>query len=269
MFGMRKRAALFAAAIVMSLGVWPSSASAQSGPSGFYISAFGGYATGPDFDFTGFPGGGLVNGRVLALATVVHAAPAAPLTPFHEGSTDDGFTAGGAIGFIVSAFARFEVEVAHASFDNATFAGGAAPTVHAAAWTPQWSPPAVPIGPGGGSTVQNAAGGLDITTLLFNGWFNTRFGIFAPYVGGGVGLGFVNHDIEMTGAGFSFDGTGLAVQFGGGVRIDLTRQLELDLAYRAKTVRGIDGDVIGGTGTTSDGDYTWHTVQVGVVFKLN
>ena len=164
-------------------------------------------------------------------------------------SLDDGYTVGGAFGLIVNNNTRIEIEVAHT---RAKFSDNYA---------------AVPPGFVG----LNESGSIRVTTVMANIWFNTHIGHLSPYVGGGIGVGFVDGDLTISnGAGRQFDGkdTGLAFQVGAGVRIPLGTNLELDVGYRWKTVLDINfTSAIAGFSTTDD-DISTHTVQAGLIWKF-
>jgi len=70
-------------------------------------------------------------------------------------------------------------------------------------------------------------------------------GGISPYVGGGLGVGFVNVDvdsIEGVGLDASGDETGFAYQLGGGLMWSLTDNVALDLGYRWRGVMLDDYD---------------------------
>lgn len=102
--------------------------------------------------------------------------------------------------------------------------------------------------------------------LLGNLWvdFDTGSG-FTPYIGGGLGVGYIH--AESPGAGpvspLDADGVGLAYQLGAGVQVDVADNIALDLGYRWKGVSAeISGDgtedVVAHAGS--------HVVQVGLTF---
>jgi opacity protein-like surface antigen len=84
-------------------------------------------------------------------------------------------------------------------------------------------------------------------------------GGFSPYVGGGLGVGFVNVDIdsiEGIDLDASSDETGFAYQVGGGLMWSVSDNMALDLGYR---YRGVALD-------DYDQSLTSHNVLLGVNF---
>jgi opacity protein-like surface antigen len=97
------------------------------------------------------------------------------------------------------------------------------------------------------------APGAEISTAtvlgnLYFDWANDT--MFTPYVGGGIGYGFVD------GSGLAEDDDGVAYGAAAGVAVGLTNNLDLDLGYR---FRGID---------ISGGDTQEHQGTVGMRVKF-
>ncbi|MBL8594250.1 MAG: porin family protein [Devosia sp.] len=102
--------------------------------------------------------------------------------------------------------------------------------------------------------------------LLGNLWvdFDTGSG-FTPYIGGGLGVGYVH--AESPGAGpvapLDADGVGLAYQLGAGVQVDVADNIALDLGYRWK---GVSAEISGDGTEDVVAHVGSHVVQVGLTF---
>jgi opacity protein-like surface antigen len=84
-------------------------------------------------------------------------------------------------------------------------------------------------------------------------------GGISPYLGGGIGVGFVNVDVDAVegiGLDASGDETGLAYQLGGGLMWNLHDNVALDLGYRWRGVMLDD----------YDDDLNSHNVLLGLNF---
>jgi opacity protein-like surface antigen len=86
-------------------------------------------------------------------------------------------------------------------------------------------------------------GDVSVTYIFGNLWYGfghmMDMGGLSPYIGGGLGVGFVNVDVDAI-AGFDIDAsgdeTGLAYQLGGGLMWNLADNVALDLGYRWRGV---------------------------------
>jgi opacity protein-like surface antigen len=86
-------------------------------------------------------------------------------------------------------------------------------------------------------------GDVSVTYLFGNLWYGfgdmLNMGGISPYIGGGLGVGFVNIDIDSI-AGVDLDAsgdeTGFAYQLGGGLMWNLADNVALDLGYRWRGV---------------------------------
>jgi opacity protein-like surface antigen len=92
-------------------------------------------------------------------------------------------------------------------------------------------------------------GDVSVTYIFGNLWYGfgdlMDMGGISPYIGGGLGVGFVNVDvdsIEGIGLDASGDETGFAYQLGGGIMWNLTDNVALDLGYRWRGVMLDDYD---------------------------
>lgn len=97
------------------------------------------------------------------------------------------------------------------------------------------------------------APGADISTTVVMGnayldWANDT--AFTPYVGAGVGYGWVN------GSGTAVDDDGLAFGVATGVAVDLTNNLAVDVGYRFRDI------------SVSGSDPQEHQVTAGIRFKF-
>jgi opacity protein-like surface antigen len=86
-------------------------------------------------------------------------------------------------------------------------------------------------------------GDVSVTYLFGNLWYGfgdmLNMGGISPYIGGGLGVGFVNIDIDSIGGvglDASGDETGFAYQLGGGLMWNLADNVALDLGYRWRGV---------------------------------
>jgi opacity protein-like surface antigen len=148
-----------------------------------------------------------------------------------EFELDDGFTAGLALGASINEWLRGEVEIS----GNWHELGGDSE-----------------ISTSGGfvTTTTNASGDVDVFFVLGNFWVDVPVGeTFSPYIGAGLGIGF----IDFVGEGAS----GLAYQLGSGVFV-LTPSLVLDIGYRFKGIN--DAEDNDGAHT----DYSSHNILAGV-----
>lgn len=115
-----------------------------------------------------------------------------------------------------------------------------------------------------------ASGDLEQGYLLGNIWKDFDWGVLTPYVGAGVGFGFVHFDDGVVDGDTQSDDTGygLAGQFGFGARIALGDDLSLDLGYRFKSI--VDAFIIGGGDDTDNSDVSTysHVAQLGLNYGL-
>jgi opacity protein-like surface antigen len=106
-------------------------------------------------------------------------------------------------------------------------------------------------------------GDVSVTYIFGNLWYGfghmMDMGGISPYLGGGLGVGFVNVDIdaiEGVDLDASGDETGFAYQIGGGLMWGLTDNVALDLGYRYRGVMLED----------YDDDLNSHNVLLGINF---
>jgi opacity protein-like surface antigen len=108
------------------------------------------------------------------------------------------------------------------------------------------------------------------TYLLGNVWLDWKNGsAFTPYIGGGVGVAFVNFDqFNAGGHGYADGNSVLAYQLGAGVNFALSEQLSLDVGYRYKATANFnvhDGD---GSADFNNAHLGSHNFQVGLTYKF-
>jgi opacity protein-like surface antigen len=155
-----------------------------------------------------------------------------------EIETDMGWTLGVAVGAHVFDNIRGELELAHTNRDvNGASEGG--PTV-------------------------DVDGSVSTTTLMGNLWLDLDTGSgFTPYIGGGIGAGYVTAESPGTlGVDpLDVDGFGLAYQVGAGVKFDVADNLALDLGYRFK---GVSAEISGDGSEDTTAHVGSHVLQVGL-----
>ncbi len=162
-------------------------------------------------------------------------------TASYSQKSDTGYILGGAIGMNWNNVVRTEIELSHA----------------------RWS---------GNSLDSNTAFASDVssTYVLGNVWLDWKNNsAFTPYIGGGLGVAFVNFDQTTAGNhGYAGSDTVLAYQLGAGVNFALSDQLSLDVGYRYKATSDFnphDGD---GFGDFVGAHLGSHNVQVGLTYKF-
>jgi len=161
-------------------------------------------------------------------------------------SFDKGFIAGGAIGLEFMPGWRAEVEAAifETDFDRTI-----------------------------GQVLGDVAGigSMQAVTVLGNIWYDFDLGSgLRPYVGGGVGVGFVDSDHTPTGAieEWNDSDTVLAYQVGAGVKFAVSDAIDIDASYRFRGLSDVGfSSSIGGYTVDSEDVYT-HVIQVGLAFKF-
>lgn len=159
----------------------------------------------------------------------------------------DDIVFGGAIGaYLYGQALRGEVELGFQNFDvdGTTLSGG------------------------GGALAVPLEGDVEAMTLMLNLWYDFDTGTrLKPYVGGGVGVGFVDLDTSVPGIPLNIgaigDSTSLAYQLGAGVSYAATDMIDVGLGYRYRAIDDIDaeGQLLGGLVRYEDAELSSHAVQ--------
>ncbi|MCA3573560.1 MAG: porin family protein [Aestuariivirga sp.] len=221
-----------------ALSVWGGSALAADAPvpvdpGHFYAGVFGGATwfseNGADFTLDG--------SAFTPEETVV--APSAPsMHPDVSGNvsldTDTGFLIGGVLGYAWGDTGlRTELEL---SYSQANLDG------FDIDWDSNFHNGQVNVDP-------DFDGDVSVTYIFGNLWYDFGhvfdMGGITPYIGGGLGVGFVDIDIDaIQGVDFAASGseTGFAYQLGGGLMWNIADNVALDLGYRYRGVALNDYD---------------------------
>ncbi|WP_342644053.1 outer membrane protein [Rhodoligotrophos ferricapiens] len=182
---------------------------------------------------------------------------------------DTGWLVGGNIGYELGNGLRGEVEVSYMQAGNDKIKGRYAELY-------DYDNDGVLL-VGNGS--DRARGDLSATFVLANLWYDFDMGTpFRPYIGGGVGVAFVDQNLKVFGAKLIDDSTtAFAFQAGAGFKWALSDAIDLDIGYRFKGAldaklkdRGYYSDqfVDAGYVAQSKDDLFVHTVQAGLTFHF-
>lgn len=119
-----------------------------------------------------------------------------------------------------------------------------------------------------------SGGGVNQTYALANVWYGLNANsAFTPYVGGGVGLGWANGNLDM-GSGRFVNATApaaFAFQLGAGVNYAVSESFSIDVGYRFKAMTGLNSAVTtnwGGPDRIDQSTIGAHTVQIGATLKF-
>ena len=162
--------------------------------------------------------------------------------------TDAGFIVGGAAGLEFMPGWRGEIEVSYWQVDPDS-------------WT------------NAGFVGAGLNGHVSSVNVLANVWYDIELNtIVEPYLGGGIGIGFVDGDLSTTnGIGVQFDGddTGFAYQVGAGLKFALSPMMDIDIGYRFRGVTDVQFTAGPGLGIPWSSDsINVHTVQGSLIMKL-
>ncbi len=123
-------------------------------------------------------------------------------------------------------------------------------------------------------TLNGVHGGIRATYLLANAWLDIPTNsLITPYLGGGVGIGWIGGDLHNC-SNCSFGvgaeaSAGFAFQVGVGVRADLSQHVSLDIGYRFKDIVGASSY---NTQTNTSGydhlNLASHNVQIGLTYNF-
>ena len=158
--------------------------------------------------------------------------------------TDTGFVVGVAVGARVFDMVRGELEFSYSEHDGDQEDAGF-------------------IGP--------VNGDIQTAYLLANVWYDFNFdSMFQPYVGGGIGIGFVDADTTFGANTFGYGGSdeGFAFQVGGGVRVAVSEMISLDVSYRFKSILDVDFPDSDGGGVYQNGDIYSHNIMGGLTLHF-
>lgn len=231
------RSSLSAAAMVLALSAAPAFAQDYYGS----VSIGGVWLDDSDnsgafnSDFTTGEGTTIPAGTVLPEGTSVEWT-----TEF-----DEGISASAAFGRSFGSF-RGEVELAYQSNDvdthtNVAVGGGAIGTEDAGVLI-TGSPN---LGVSVADLVADGRGSVDTTFLMLNGYYDfNAIGPVTPYVGAGVGVGFVNVDYSPSGVTIvDDDGTHFAYQVIAGGSFDLSDRMALFAQYRYRATEDVETEI--------------------------
>jgi len=162
--------------------------------------------------------------------------------------TDTGFIVGGAVGLEFMPGWRGEIEVSYWKVDPSS-------------WT------------NAGFVGAGLSGHVSSVNILANVWYDIELNtIVEPYLGGGIGIGFVDGNLTTTnGVGLQFNGndTGFAYQVGAGLKFALSPMMDLDIGYRYRGVTDVQFAAGPGLGSPWGSDkINAHTVQGSLILKL-
>lgn len=104
---------------------------------------------------------------------------------------------------------------------------------------------APPQGATVGAIVGDGRGSVETTFLMANLYYDfTQYGAFTPYVGAGLGVGFVNVDYAPSGVGIvNDDETVFAYQLVAGASYDLSDRTALFVQYRYRATEDVETKV--------------------------
>ncbi len=207
----RKKIALFASASLLALTVAAPQALAEDGSRHWYWSMFGGGAFAHPME-----------------STFVIPGAGGPAIGTWTGKTEleHGFIVGSAIGASVSENLRTEIEFAfgrHGPKSTVETNAGGTPYSYA-----------------------GTGGSLDSYTILANLWLDGDVSMrgITPYVGGGLGVAFVDSDMTWTGTTFDLlhddSDVSFAFQAGVGLRYSNNSAITFDFGYRFRGIVEFD-----------------------------
>jgi len=158
--------------------------------------------------------------------------------------SDTSYVFGGAVGIDWNSMIRTEIELSHSQWNGNSFTNT------------------------GLAVAGNA--NTSSTYLLGNVWLDWKNdSAFTPYVGGGLGVAFVNFDQTVAGGpGYVGSDTVLAYQLGAGINFAVSDQMSLDVGYRYKATSNFGIQAGDAGGDYQNGHLGSHNVQVGLTYKF-
>ena len=121
----------------------------------------------------------------------------------------------------------------------------------------------------GGATTDFAAdesfGGLRSRTMMANAFYDFDFGSIKPFVGAGVGFGWVRADnfgTVATGQLLDDGDRGFAWQVTAGIAYEVMEGLDLEVGYRYQDIMNVN--LVALDGTRSEFDFSAHHVFAGI-----
>lgn len=229
-----------AGALALALMLFGVPASAQQQ----YVSVSAGAAFLQDSDNSGSFSSPFTTGAgttIPAGAVLPSGTPLGWTTEF-----DTGYSLSAAYGWRFTPSLRAEVELAYQTNDISTHkgvkAGGIALDGQDAGVLITGSPN---LGVTVGALVDDGKGSLDTTYLMLNGFYDFKgFGAFKPYVGAGIGAGFVNVDYSPSGVKIvDDDATVFAYQVVAGSDYIVSDRLSVFAQYRYRATSDVETDV--------------------------
>jgi len=109
-------------------------------------------------------------------------------------------------------------------------------------------------------------GDLGLTQVAANFLYHFGHGALQPYVGFGIGAGFVNGDFQYGGNAIDDDDSALYYQFIGGASLALSEMMSLFVEYRYGTLD--EFDLVRGGGSVEFDDLNAHQAIVGLSVKF-
>lgn len=126
--------------------------------------------------------------------------------------------------------------------------------------------------PGATFVGANPTGHLSSVNILGNVWYDfAPNAAVQPYVGGGLGVGFVDGVLTTTNGDqeqFNGDDVGLAFQAGAGVRWMMSDSVGFDISYRFRGVMDVEFESVQGFASTGSDDILVHTIQAGISISM-
>lgn len=113
-------------------------------------------------------------------------------------------------------------------------------------------------------------GGVNQTYALANIWYDFHNqSAFVPYLGGGLGLGWANGNLDLGGPNISATApAAFAFQVGAGVVYDFSDKFSIDLGYRFKAMPGINPTVTPNFYSIDQKSIASHNFQIGAVLRF-